>query len=91
MRFFAPAYQNFPIMRRRSREEYFASCHRTIQSQLFAAYGQYNAEVLKEQFDHIVRYRPAPAANRTASIYEESFGYTSGYAHSKTDHEHGKK
>jgi type IV secretory pathway TraG/TraD family ATPase VirD4 len=58
-------------------------------SQLFAAYGQYNAEVLLEQFDHIIRYRPAPAANRTAHNYEESLGYTSGFAHSKTDHEHG--
>jgi type IV secretory pathway TraG/TraD family ATPase VirD4 len=59
-------------------------------SQFYAAYGQYEAEVLKEQFDHIVKYRPAPAANRTAHNYEESLGYTSGFAHSKTDHEHGK-
>jgi type IV secretory pathway TraG/TraD family ATPase VirD4 len=58
-------------------------------SQFYAAYGQYDAEVLKEQFDHIVKYRPAPAANRTAHNYEESLGYTSGFAHSKTDHEHG--
>ena len=56
-------------------------------SQMYAAFGQYNAEVLKEQFDHIVKYRPAPAANRTAHNYEESLGYTSGFAHSKTDHE----
>jgi type IV secretory pathway TraG/TraD family ATPase VirD4 len=58
-------------------------------SQLYAAFGQYNAEVLKEQFDYIVNYRPAPAANRTAHHLEESLGYTSGFAHSKTDHEHG--
>jgi type IV secretory pathway TraG/TraD family ATPase VirD4 len=58
-------------------------------SQFYAAYGQYDAEVLKEQFDHIVKYRPAPAANRTAHNYEESLGYTSGFAHSKTDHEQG--
>ena len=38
---------------------------------------------------HIVKYRPAPAANRTAHNYEESLGYTSGFAHSKTDYEHG--
>ena len=58
-------------------------------SQFYAAYGQYAAEVLKEQFDHIVKYRPAPAANRTAQHYEESLGYTSGFAQSKTDHENG--
>lgn len=58
-------------------------------SQLYAAYGQYEAEVLLEQFDHIVEYRPAPAANRTAQFYEESAGYTSGFAQSKTDYEHG--
>jgi type IV secretory pathway TraG/TraD family ATPase VirD4 len=58
-------------------------------SQFYAAHGQYDAEVLKEQFDHIVKYRPAPAANRTAHNYEESLGYTSGFAHSKTDYEHG--
>ena len=58
-------------------------------SQLYAALGQYDAEVLKEQFDHIVKYRPAPAANRTARNYEESLGYTSGFAHSKTDYDHG--
>jgi type IV secretory pathway TraG/TraD family ATPase VirD4 len=58
-------------------------------SQLCAAFGQYNAEVLKEQFDYIVNYRPAPAGNRSAHHLEESLGYTSGFAHSKTDHEHG--
>jgi|SoiMetStandDraft_2_1073263.scaffolds.fasta_scaffold00502_12 type IV secretion system protein VirD4 len=58
-------------------------------SQIYAAFGQYNGEVFKEQFDHIVNYRPAPAANRTAHAHEESLGYTSGFAQSKTDHEHG--
>jgi hypothetical protein len=71
------------------RTQYFASRIRAIRFTIFAAYGQYDAEVLKEQFDHIVKYRPAPAANRTAHNYEESLGYTSGFAHSKTDHEHG--
>ena len=52
--------------------------------------GQYRAEVLKEQFDAIVNYRPAPAANRTAHNIQESLGYTSGFAHSKTEHENGQ-
>jgi len=60
------------------------------ESQLYAAFGQYNAEVLKEQFDYIVNYRPAPAGNRTGHHIEESLGYTSGFAHSKTDHQHGE-
>jgi type IV secretory pathway TraG/TraD family ATPase VirD4 len=59
------------------------------ESQLYAAYGQYNAEVLKEQFDYIINYRPAPAANRTAHNLEESLGYTSGFAHSKNEHNGG--
>jgi type IV secretory pathway TraG/TraD family ATPase VirD4 len=60
------------------------------ESQLYSAFGQYNAEVLKEQFDYIVNYRPAPSANRAAHQLEESLGYTSGFAHSKTAHENGQ-
>jgi type IV secretory pathway TraG/TraD family ATPase VirD4 len=58
-------------------------------SQIYAAFGQYHGEEFKEQFDHIVHYRPAPAATRTARNHEEVLGYTSGFAQSKTDHAQG--
>jgi hypothetical protein len=48
-----------------------------------------SSAVPKTRNQFIVNYRPAPAANRTAHQIEESLGYTSGFAHSKTDHEHG--
>jgi len=56
-------------------------------AQLDAAYGEYEAKVLKAQFDTQIRY--CPADKDTAKDIEEDLDYTSGFAHSKTEHENG--
>jgi type IV secretion system protein VirD4 len=54
-------------------------------SQLDAIYGKNKADVLRDNMDTQIFYRPASLA--TAEYIERKLGYKSGFAHSKTDHE----
>jgi type IV secretory pathway TraG/TraD family ATPase VirD4 len=56
-------------------------------SQLDAEYGVYKANVLRGQIDTIVIHRPAPDDYETMAHIERILGYTSGFAHSKNEHE----
>jgi type IV secretory pathway TraG/TraD family ATPase VirD4 len=58
-------------------------------SQMDAEYGVLNANKLRGQMEGIVYYRPAPDDYETMAHIERLLGYTSGFSHSKTDHEHG--
>jgi type IV secretion system protein VirD4 len=58
-------------------------------SQLDAQYGLHKANVLRGQMDTIVIHRPAPDDYETMAHIERLLGYTSGFAHSKSDHEGG--
>jgi type IV secretion system protein VirD4 len=54
-------------------------------SQLDAAYGTYNANVLRSQFDSIVIHPPAPGDYETMLYIQQLLGDTSGFAHSKNE------
>jgi type IV secretory pathway TraG/TraD family ATPase VirD4 len=58
-------------------------------SQLDAEYGLYKANVLRGQMDTIVIHRPAPDDYETMAHIERILGPTSGFAHSKSEHEGG--
>src|SRR5512147_1162777 len=58
-------------------------------SQLDAEYGLYKANVLRVQMDTIVIHRPAPDDYETMAHIERILGPTSGFAHSKSEHEGG--
>jgi type IV secretory pathway TraG/TraD family ATPase VirD4 len=58
-------------------------------SQLEAHYGIHNARVLRGQMDTILIHRPAPDDFETMQHIETLLGYTSGYAHSKSEHAGG--
>jgi type IV secretion system protein VirD4 len=58
-------------------------------SQLEAHYGVYNARVLRGQMDTLMIHRPAPDDFETMAHIERLLGYTSGFAHSKSEHEGG--
>jgi type IV secretion system protein VirD4 len=55
--------------------------------QMEKAYDRPTAEVFLGQMDATVFYRPAAADIATPEYIERACGYTSGFAHSKTDHE----
>jgi type IV secretory pathway TraG/TraD family ATPase VirD4 len=56
-------------------------------SQLDAAYGKFKADEFLGQMDSAIFHRPAKLDNATANFIEEALGYTSGFAHSKNEHE----
>jgi type IV secretory pathway TraG/TraD family ATPase VirD4 len=56
-------------------------------AQLDAEYGTHKAEILRGQIDTIVIHRPAPDDYETQAHIEKILGYTSGFAHSKNEHE----
>ena len=58
-------------------------------SQLDAEYGKFKADEFLGQLDCAIFHRPAKLDNVTANFIEESLGYTSGFAHSKNEHENG--
>jgi type IV secretion system protein VirD4 len=58
-------------------------------SQLDAAYGRFNADKLKGQFDTAIIHRPAPLDYETMLFIEQILGYQSGFAHSRNEHEGG--
>lgn len=59
-------------------------------SQLDAAYGRAKAHELLGQMEYTIFYRPAKADNETAEYIEKCLSYKSGFAHSKTEYEHGE-
>jgi type IV secretory pathway TraG/TraD family ATPase VirD4 len=58
-------------------------------SQLDAQYGFHKANVLRGQMDTIIIHRPAPDDFETMQHIERLLGYTSGFAHSISEHEDG--
>lgn len=59
-------------------------------SQLDYAFGRAKTHALLGQMESAIFYRPAKADNETAEYIEKCLSYTSGFAHSKTEHEHGE-
>ena len=56
-------------------------------SQLDAAYGTHKANVARGQIDTLIFHRPAPEDFEAMAHIEKILGYTSGFAHSKNEHE----
>src|SRR5512132_1289093 len=56
---------------------------------LDAEYGLYKANVLRGQMDTMVIHRPAPDDYETMAHIARILGPTSGFAHSKSEHEGG--
>lgn len=55
-------------------------------SQLFDAYGTFKAKILLGQMKSAVVHAPSPLDNDGAKFIEEALSYTSGFAHSKSEH-----
>ena len=60
-------------------------------SQLDYAFGRAKAKALLGQMESVIFYRPAKADNETAEYIERCLSHKSGFAQSKTEHEHGRE